>query len=98
MNRDQIINEVYSSGLIQKYTNYFKSYHKNYDDFSQHLFLILCEIPEDKLIQMYKSDELQYYLFYVAKAQAANNKSDYNKLMNGQLNIDKNIDISDLNI
>lgn len=97
MNREQIIQEIYKSGLIQKYTNYFKSYHKNYDDFSQHLFLILCEIPEDKLIKMYEAKELSFYMFYIAKSQATNKKSDYNKLINGRIEIDKNIDVTILN-
>lgn len=82
MERKDIINEVVTSGIIEKYTRsiVFKdSYYK--EEFIQLMYLILCEIPEDKLIKLYKKNQLYFYLIRICKNQFFNKYSTYNTQM-----------------
>lgn len=82
MNRSEIINEVVNNGIIEKYARSitFKDlYYK--EEFIQLLYLILCEIPEDKLIKLYKKKELYFYLIKICKNQFFNKYSTFNSQM-----------------
>lgn len=92
ISRNAIIEELY--GFINEVCNKFKNRIKyNIEDFQQHIFLILCEMDENKLIGMYERNELKFWIYYVVKAQATNDKSEFNKLMSNRINIDYNKNI-----
>lgn len=93
MNKNEIITEIYNNNLIEKLSNTFTSKIGLYkEDFTQHLYLILCEIPEEKLIGLYERKELDYYLYYISKAQAFNDKSEFWKEHKGRLDIEFSLD------
>lgn len=93
MSKNDIITEIYKKNLIEKLTNNFISKIGAYkEDFRQHLYLILCNIDEEKLIGLYERKELEYYLYYIAKAQVFNERSDFWKEHKGFLTIDHSLD------
>lgn len=95
MTRDQIIIEVYNNGMIKNISNVYKSILGSYrNDFISHMYEILCNIPEEKLIQLYNDQQLNYYLYYIGKAQSNNKNSDFWKLYKERLNIDGSMDDS----
>lgn len=82
MERSDVINEVVNSGIIEKYARsitFKDSYYK--EEFIQLMYLILCEIPEDKLIKLYKKNQLYFYLVRICKNQFFNKYSTYNTQM-----------------
>lgn len=55
LNRTQILTELYDTGFIQNYTKTFVRANDidSVDDEIQEIWLIACEIPEEKLQEMY---------------------------------------------
>lgn len=93
MNREQIITEIYNSNLFEKMASRYSTKLGGLkEDWIQHLYLTLCEIPEDKLVELYNKKELNYYLYYIGKAACFNDNSDFNKLHKGRLDIVYSID------
>ena len=93
MTRDQIITEVYNSDMIKNISNVYRSILGNYrKDFISYMYELLCNIPEEKLIQLYNDQQLNYYLYYIGKAQSNNKNSDFWKIHKGRINIDGSID------
>lgn len=93
MTKNDIITEIYNSNLFEKMASTYNSklgYYK--EDWIQHMYLVACEIPEEKLIDMYNKGELNYYLFYIGKASCFNPNSDFNKTHIGRLDIAFSLD------
>lgn len=93
MNREQIITELYNSNLFEKMASTYSSKLGDAkEDWIQNMYLIACEIPEDRLIELYEKKELNYYLFYIGKAQAYNDKSEFWKETKGRIDIAYSMD------
>lgn len=84
MSREEIINDVYKNKTIHNIAlNWVrKKYIKESDltQFESELLLVLCEMPENKLKNLYSKNELVYYMLVVARNQATNYSSNFNKL------------------
>lgn len=93
MSKNDIITELYNDNLFEKMaTVYINKIGPYKEDWIQYMYLIACEIPEEKLIDLYSKKELNYYLFYIGKAQAFNDNSDFWKEHKGKLKIGFSID------
>lgn len=55
MNRNQIIIELYNTGFVEKYTRKIANAEDwaNIDDFICEIWLIICEIPQQNIVDMY---------------------------------------------
>lgn len=82
MTKNQIIQQVYDSHIVIKVAKRYLSYIQsgNLDDFCQHIYLTLCELPENKLQELYEKEQLPYYIFYICKAQATNFSGKFHKI------------------
>lgn len=84
--RDDVINYLYNKQLIPKLGSTFISQLGiNREDFEQELWLIILEIPEDKLIELYDKKQLDWYILSVARNQVVNDKSTFNKKYNSKI-------------
>lgn len=84
MTKNEIIEEIYNTGDIITIANTWadKKYIKSSDreQFKSELYLILCEMPEEKIKRLYDKKQLMFYIIAVAKNQATNYKSKFNKM------------------
>lgn len=89
MTRDEIIKEIIDKEFVEKVCTTFGSIlGENKDDFYGEFWLIILdEIPEDKLINLYNNKQLYFYLLSIARNQITNDKSKFNKKY--QTKIDK---------
>lgn len=93
MNKNDIITEIYNSNLFEKMASTYEAkLGCNREDWIQHMYLFTCEIPEEKLLDLYEKKELNYYLFYVGKASCFNPNSEFNKIHRGRINIEYSLD------
>lgn len=93
MTRNDILTELFNDNLFEKMATVYNTKLGQYkEDFIQFMYLTTCEIPEEKLIDLHNKGELNYYLFYVGKAQAFNNNSDFWREHKGRLNIEYSLD------
>lgn len=77
---EEIINFVLSSDLIPKIAHKYKHYLKwDCEDYKQEMYLILLEIPQDKVISLFHSGDLIRYLMQVLKNQLFNKKSTFSR-------------------
>ena len=76
--RDKILSEVYSDDLYRQYAAEF--YPQLVDEICSELFLILCEMDEDKLIALYNNNELKYYNIVIIKNMIFYKYSSFNKM------------------
>lgn len=60
-NRQQIIEQLYTDPDIDKGISKMKPEDLQ-DDLRQEMFLVLCEMPEDKIIQMHRDGYLKFFL------------------------------------
>lgn len=96
--RDKILKDIYNSQIINKLASKHISKLNDYrDDFIQEMYLLLCEMPEDKLISLYENKELDYYIIYVAKAFAFNDNGDFWEKMKGRIKFEYTLDNDDYN-
>lgn len=86
MTRTQLIEQIYKQHYIENFAKKYISYvQDDFDDFVQFLYMIICELPESKLQELQERNELQYYLYYIARAQATNPRSRFNRAHKGRL-------------
>lgn len=85
-NRNEVLDEVYRSDIIQKMANkYAATIQNNMDDFISHCALLLCELPEEKLMKLYNKGELYFYVVKVCSNQAWNLSSTFHKQITNNL-------------
>lgn len=93
MTKNDIITELYNDNLFEKMaTVYNTKLGQHKEDWIQHMYLLTCEIPEEKLTDLYNKKELNYYLYYIGKAQAFNDHSEFWRDHKGRLNIEYSLD------
>ena len=81
--RQEVIDAIISLNVVEKLANrYFSALGNNKEDFIQHLYLIILEMPEERLIRLYDKGELVFYLMRIGRNQALYPKSDFNKNFN----------------
>lgn len=86
MTRDDIIKELIDKEFIEKLCTTFSSMlGENKDDFYGELWLIILEIPEEKLIKLYEEKSLYFYLLSVARNQVVNDRSTFNRMYNKKI-------------
>lgn len=85
--RTKILTDICNSGLVNKIANRYSSYIQefNLDDFVQTIYLFLCDLPEEKLVELYNNKELDYYIIAIVRNQAINTKSKFNLVYNNQV-------------
>ena len=72
-----------SQKLIEKLASRFSSQlGTNKQDYIQEMYLILCEIPEKRLIDIFEKGELIYYIISICRNQAIYKKSKFNLTFN----------------
>lgn len=75
--RNKIIEEIYNKHIPEKIlskVNKLNSY-EDREDYIQEMYLILLEIPKDKLIKLYEKKELADYFSKICINQMTNQKS-----------------------
>lgn len=81
MSRDEIISYIIKLQVVEKATNRFISILNDYkDDFIQYIYLQILELPEHKLIELFKKNELVYYILAVCKNNALGKYSKFMQL------------------
>lgn len=70
MSREKILNELVNSGFIEWYTlqlmsktsGFIVQTDEEYQEYIQEIWLQICEIQEDKLIDLYNENKLKAYV------------------------------------
>lgn len=60
--RNKIINELIKSKFIERYCGKLCSDYNFLQDMIQDIWLIICSIPDSRLIVLYKNDELKAFI------------------------------------
>lgn len=90
--RDLILIEVYFDETLRGYIKKLTP-HLYEEAHSQLMLNVMTKIPEEKLISLHESKELQYYLVSMARNMVVNFCSDFNKKYRSYLSYDKWSDI-----
>lgn len=86
MDRQTVLNYIYETKIIERIASAYWSKIGEYkEDFIQYIWLLICEIPEDKLIELFDKGQLNFYVFSIARNQAWNDKSSFYQLYKGKL-------------
>lgn len=101
MTRNDIIVELYNARTIEKLATKFSSQigYNDWSDFVQHIYLILLNMDESKLVRLYESNELIYYVVSIIRNQAVNTNSDFHRTYHPVefVELDNNIQFTDEN-
>ena len=74
--REQIIHELYLSKDINEAIGKMQPYDLQ-DDLRQEVFLVLCEMEEDRLLQMYDDGYIKYFLVRTIINMAKSDRSNF---------------------
>ena len=92
----EIFDSIYRLKLPEKIGKRFWSRLKqywDYDDYVQEMYLILLELPEEKVNSLFYRGELADYFSKICFTQITNNSSYFHRLIEGRL---ETISIDDL--
>ena len=78
MNRDTIISELYLSKDINDAIGKMQPYELQ-DDLKQEVFLVLCEMEEDRLFQMFNDGYLKYFIVRTILNMAKSDRSNFSR-------------------
>jgi hypothetical protein len=76
VNRTDIITELYLSKDINEAIGKMQPYELQ-DDLRQEVFLVLCEMDEDRLLKMYKDGYLKYFVVRTIVNMAKSDRSNF---------------------
>ena len=77
---NQIIEEIYNEKIIERcLAKYSKRMNGYIEDVVQDIYMMILEMPEDKLLKLYNDNELTYYILTICKNQCVNKYSKSNK-------------------
>lgn len=80
--KNQIIEKLYKENFVQsvlkKYTT--KLSFEDEEDVSQEIYLILLEIPEEEIVQLFNNNQLNFYIVKIIKNQLLSTTSKVFKL------------------
>ena len=78
--RNNIIEQRYNEKIIERcLAKYSKIMKGNIEDVVQDIYMMIIEMPEDKLLKLYNDNELTYYILTICKNQCVNKYSKSNK-------------------
>ena len=92
----EIFDSIYRLKLPEKIGKRFWSrlkQYRDYDDYVQEMYLILLELPEEKVNSLFYRGELADYFSKICLTQITNNSSYFHRLIEGRL---ETISIDDL--
>lgn len=78
MNRQAIITELYNSADINNAIGKMQPYELQ-DDLRQEVFMVLCEMDEARLFQMYSEGYLKYFIVRTILNMAKSDRSNFHK-------------------
>mgnify|MGYP006268971177 CR=1 FL=1 len=76
MNRSEIITELYESPDINEAIGKMQPYELQ-DDLRQEVFLVLCEMDEERLFKMYEDGYLKYFVVRTIVNMAKSDRSNF---------------------
>ena len=77
---NQIIEEIYNEKIIERcLAKYSKRMNGYNEDVVQDIYMMILEMPEDKLLKLYNDNELTYYILTICRNQCTNIYSKSNK-------------------
>lgn len=65
MTKNDIINIIYKENWLENITNKYNIEENLKNDFIQEMYVILLEYNEDKIIDLYKKNQLKYFLIRI---------------------------------
>lgn len=78
--RNKIIEEIYNEKSIERcLAKYSKRMNGFIEDVVQDIYMMIIELPEDKLLKLYNDNELTYYILTICRNQCVNKYSTSNK-------------------
>lgn len=78
--RNTIIEEIYNEKIIERcLAKYSKRMNGFIEDVVQDIYMMIIEMPEDKLLKLYNDNELTYYILTICRNQCVNIYSKSNK-------------------
>jgi hypothetical protein len=78
MDRNEIISELYLSKDINDAIGKMKPYELQ-DDLRQEVFLVLCELNDERLFKMYQEGYIKYFIVRTILNMAKSNRSGFSK-------------------
>lgn len=85
--RDEVIQYLLDKQLIDKLaTTFCSQLGSNKDDFIQEMWVIILELPTDKLVSLYDNKQLDWYILSIARNQVVNERSTFNRVYNRKIN------------
>lgn len=86
MDRDSILIDIYNKHIIERVCSaYWSKIGDLKEDCIQYIWLLICELPEQKLIDLYNKNQLDYYIYSIGRNQIWNDKSSFYQLYKGKL-------------
>lgn len=79
MTKNEILDRLYRSEFIEDLLSNITSDHPLKEDLKQHLFLILSEMREDRIIEAYKKRYINYLCINILKKQYHSSNSKFHK-------------------
>lgn len=78
--RNRIIEDIYNEKIIERCTaKYSKKMKGNIEDVVQDIYMMIMEMDEEKLLNLYNKNELTYYVLTICRNQCTNKYSKSNK-------------------
>lgn len=78
MNRQAIITELYNSADINNAIGKMQPYELQ-EDLRQEVFMVLCEMEEERLVRMYTEGYLKYFIVRTILNMAKSDRSNFHK-------------------
>lgn len=79
MLKNEIISKLYLSSFMSDLLSTITGGHALKEELKQELFLILCEMPDEKIEQAYKNNYLNYLCINIVKKQYHSSSSPFHK-------------------
>lgn len=76
---DSIIYELYDKNIVRDIIINLKVKYNDIDDLEQEIYMILLTYDKDKIIDMYKKKQLNYFIVGIVKRQYNSRTSPYYK-------------------
>lgn len=94
-NRDSIISEIFHSSELKQVINKMNPAHLR-DELLSEVMLVICQLPEERLIQMYEDGYLKYYVVRTILNMMQSDKSSFFfKFRNSPTEFNNEIEIVD---
>ena len=82
MTRNEIVEKIYKQSIPKKAWKKLRD--SAYEDYCQEMYLLLLEMPEEKMYKLYEQGKLEDYFFRICQHQASS-YSKFSKMLYGQI-------------